>query len=185
MLSPFLQKACNHWIVRVIVDIPSVAAAHGLNGGFFVNPWLRAQFVDAKAVLQQVLLPYDGAGSRPGMRWRHFSRFSQGRTTPSALRDGDLTTRLERCTGWVKAEASEAAFRDRIIRAPWQADACAGAATPGCSGIVEDDCRRLPSTISAPSTIPTRRSRVSRDAARGALLNQSPRSSSGCSGSSG
>ena len=25
------------------------------------------------------------------------------------LRDGDLTTRLERCTGWVKAEASEAA----------------------------------------------------------------------------
>lgn len=26
-----------------------------------------------------------------------------------ALRDGDLTTRLERCTGWVKAEASEAA----------------------------------------------------------------------------
>ena len=26
-----------------------------------------------------------------------------------ALRDGDLTTRLERCTSWVKAEASEAA----------------------------------------------------------------------------
>ncbi|MCY3847447.1 MAG: hypothetical protein OXG12_01590, partial [Cyanobacteria bacterium MAG COS4_bin_21] len=26
-----------------------------------------------------------------------------------AWRDGDLTTRLERCTGWVKAEASEAA----------------------------------------------------------------------------
>ena len=26
-----------------------------------------------------------------------------------ALGDGDLTTRLERCTGWVKAEASEAA----------------------------------------------------------------------------
>ena len=26
-----------------------------------------------------------------------------------ALRDGDLATRLERCTGWVKAEASEAA----------------------------------------------------------------------------
>ena len=26
-----------------------------------------------------------------------------------ALRDGDLNTRLERCTGWVKAEASEAA----------------------------------------------------------------------------
>ena len=26
-----------------------------------------------------------------------------------ALRDGDLSTRLERCTGWVKAEASEAA----------------------------------------------------------------------------
>ena len=26
-----------------------------------------------------------------------------------ALREGDLTTRLERCTGWVKAEASEAA----------------------------------------------------------------------------
>ena len=26
-----------------------------------------------------------------------------------ALHDGDLTTRLERCTGWVKAEASEAA----------------------------------------------------------------------------
>ena len=43
------------------------------------------------------------------MRWRHFSRFSRGRTTRGALRDGDLTTRLERCTGWVKAEASEAA----------------------------------------------------------------------------
>ena len=27
----------------------------------------------------------------------------------SALRDGDLNTRLERCIGWVKAEASEAA----------------------------------------------------------------------------
>ena len=27
----------------------------------------------------------------------------------SALRDGDLNTRLERCVGWVKAEASEAA----------------------------------------------------------------------------
>ena len=26
-----------------------------------------------------------------------------------ALRDGDISTRLERCTGWVKAEASEAA----------------------------------------------------------------------------
>ena len=26
-----------------------------------------------------------------------------------ALRDGDLTTRLERCIGWVKAEAAEAA----------------------------------------------------------------------------
>ena len=26
-----------------------------------------------------------------------------------ALRDGDFSTRLERCTGWVKAEASEAA----------------------------------------------------------------------------
>ena len=26
-----------------------------------------------------------------------------------ALRDGDLTTQLERCTGWVKAEAAEAA----------------------------------------------------------------------------
>ena len=25
-----------------------------------------------------------------------------------ALRDGDLTTRLERCTGWIRAEASEA-----------------------------------------------------------------------------
>ena len=32
-----------------------------------------------------------------------------GSNYSGALRNGDLTTRLERCTGWVKAEASEAA----------------------------------------------------------------------------
>ena len=32
-----------------------------------------------------------------------------GSNYSGALRNGDLTTRLERCTGWVMAEASEAA----------------------------------------------------------------------------
>ena len=128
--------------------------------------------------------PYDG---EPGAGQGCAGDTSRGFAGPNysgALRDGDLTTRLERCTGWVKAEASEAASLIESCVPPWQADACSGSATPGCSGIVEDVAGRLPSTIFGSLDDPTL-TRQSRRSQGEALLNQSPRSSSGCSGSSG
>ncbi len=52
--------------------------------------------------------PYDGEpGAGQGCAG-DTSRGFRGADYSGALRDGDLTTRLERCTSWVKAEATEA-----------------------------------------------------------------------------
>ena len=99
MLSSFLQKACNHWIVQVSCGYPHHPAAHLWRlfcaWAASVDPYStspmtvnREQARDALATLLEVFAGPNYSG---------------------ALRDGDLTTRLERCTSWVKAEASEAA----------------------------------------------------------------------------
>ena len=99
LLSPFLEMACNHWIVQVSCGYPHHPAAR-LRRLFCVCPaslgWYstspmtvnREQARDALANLLEVFAGPNYSG---------------------ALRDGDFSTRLERCTGWVKAEASEAA----------------------------------------------------------------------------
>ena len=99
MLSLFIQKACNHWIVQVGCGYPHRSAVR-LRRLFYVravsvglystSPMTvsREQARDALATLLEVFAGPNYSG---------------------ALRDGDLSTRLDRCTGWVKAEASEAA----------------------------------------------------------------------------
>ena len=99
VMSTFLQKACNHWIVQVGCGYPHHLAARlwrlFCGRAASVDPYStspmtvnREQARDALATLLEVFAGPNYSG---------------------ALGDGDLTTRLERCTGWVKAEASEAA----------------------------------------------------------------------------
>ena len=99
VLSPFLQKACNHWIVQVSCGYPHYPAAH-----------LRRLFCARAA---SVILYSTGAMTVNREQARDalatLLELFAGPNYSGALRDGDLTTRLERCTGWVKAEASEAA----------------------------------------------------------------------------
>ena len=91
--------ACKHWAVRVGCGYPHHLAAHlrrlfcvcaASVGLYSTSPMTvnREQAREALATLLEVFAGPNYSG---------------------ALRDGDLTTRLERCTGWVKAEASEAA----------------------------------------------------------------------------
>ena len=98
-MSPFLQMACNHWFVQVGCGYPHHPAAHLRRlfcvcpvrlGPYSTSPMTvnREQARDALATLLEVFAGPNYSG---------------------ALRDGDIGTRLERCTGWVKAEASEAA----------------------------------------------------------------------------
>jgi hypothetical protein len=98
-LGPFLQMACNHWIGQVSCGYPHHPAARlrrlfcgcpASLGLYSTSPMTvnREQAMDALAKLLEVFAGPNYSG---------------------ALREGDLTTRLERCTGWVKAEASEAA----------------------------------------------------------------------------
>ncbi len=90
---------CNHWIVQVSCGYPHHPAARfrrlfcvrAASVGLYSTSLMtvnREQARDALATLLEVFAGPNYSG---------------------ALRDGDLTTRLERCTGWVKAEASEAA----------------------------------------------------------------------------
>ena len=99
LLAPFLQMACNHWNVQVSCGYPHHPAARlrrlfcgcpASLGLYSTSPMTvnREQAMDALAKLLEVFAGPNYSG---------------------ALREGDLTTRLERCTGWVKAEASEAA----------------------------------------------------------------------------
>jgi hypothetical protein len=99
LLASFLQMACNHWSVQVSCGYPHHPAARlrrlfcacpASLGLYSTSPMTvnREQAMDALARLLEVFAGPNYSG---------------------ALREGDLTTRLERCTGWVKAEASEAA----------------------------------------------------------------------------
>ena len=98
LVGPFLQMAANtgtfrccgyphHPAARLRRLFCGCSASLGL---YSTSPMTvnREQAMDALAKLLEVFAGPNYSG---------------------ALREGDLTTRLERCTGWVKAEASEAA----------------------------------------------------------------------------
>ena len=99
MLSLFLEKACNHWIVRVSCGYPHHSAAH-----------LWRLFCDwAASVVPYSTSPMTVNREQAREALATLLEVFAGPNYSGALRDGDLTTQLERCTGWVKAEAAEAA----------------------------------------------------------------------------
>ena len=99
LLSPFLQMACNHWIVQVgcgyphhpAVSLRRLFCVRPASVGLYSTSFMTVSREQARDALAKLLEVFAGP---------NYS---------GALREGDLTTRLERCTGWVKAEASEAA----------------------------------------------------------------------------
>ena len=99
VMSSILQKSCNHWTVQVGCGYPHHPAAH-LRRLFCVRPVSLDLYSTSSMTVNR-----DQARQALVTLLEVFA----GPNYAGALRDGDLTTRLERCTGWVKAEASEAA----------------------------------------------------------------------------
>ncbi len=99
VLSLFLQMACNYWCVQVGCGYPHHPAAL-LRRLFCV--W--AASVDLYSTSPMTVNREQARGALATLL-----EVFAGPNYSGALRDGDLTTQLERCTGWVKAEAAEAA----------------------------------------------------------------------------
>ena len=98
-LSPFRQMACNHWVIQVSCGYPHHPAAR-LRRLFCVCPGTLKQNSTESMTVNR-----EEARTALATLLEVFA----GPNYSGALRDGDLSTRLERCVGWVKAEASEAA----------------------------------------------------------------------------